>query len=97
MPRLRNLSRDRLGNVALQRQQVLRIALVLFRPELTLAARVDQLHGDANAITGRADAAFDHVAHAEVSADFVGSFGGLLELHRRCSSDDAETRRIHPA
>ena len=87
----RDLAGNGLRNVALKRQQVHRVALVLFGPELTLALGVDQLHGNADAAAGPPQASREQVAHAQVGTNLVGSFGGLLELHRRLPGDDSQT------
>src|SRR5262245_15184085 len=89
----RDLTGNGLRNFALKRQQVQRVALVLFGPELPLALRIDQLHGNADAASGPPQASREQVAHAQVGTDLSGSFGRLLELHRRLPGDDTQAWR----
>src|SRR6476661_1405835 len=91
----RDLASDGLRDFALKRQYVLRVALVLFRPELTFAPGFYELYCNSDAAPGRSDAPLEYVAHAQLGTNPVGSLGGFLELHGRRPCDDPETRRIH--
>jgi hypothetical protein len=89
-----NLSGDRLRHLALKRQQIVYVALVLLPPEVALSPRFYQLSGNSDAGPGRPNAALDQVAHAQLGTNRLGAFDGLLELHGR---GDPETRWIHSA
>ena len=59
-------------------------AVVGFRPQVLVALGVDQLGGDAQAVAGAADAAFQHVPHFQRVGDRGDAQGLLLaELERR--------------
>ena len=42
--------------------------IVTFRPDVAAAGRVDELAGKPNAVAGLANAAFQHVTHAQFAA-----------------------------
>ena len=65
---------DRPGNLVLNSEDVLQLAVVTLRPTVSAGNSIDELGADADAITGAADAAFEDVAHAELAADlpYVG-------------------------
>ena len=62
---------DLLGDVVLHREDVVQLAVVLLGPDVLAAPGVDQLAGDAQPPAGRAHAALQHVAHAEVARDLA--------------------------
>jgi len=63
---LRDLPDDRFGDFALQRQHVSRVPLVLFCPEVTLVLGFYQLHGDADAASGRPYTPLEKVADTKI-------------------------------
>jgi hypothetical protein len=75
LPRLGGLERDVQGlgdalrDVALDREHVGQVAIVILGPEMGLTAYVDQLRGDAQAVAGLLDAALEKVAHVERETD----------------------------
>ena len=59
------------GNLVLDGEDVGEIAVVAVGPEWPPVLPVDQLGGDAHAVAGLADAAFEHVGHAERPGDLL--------------------------
>ena len=60
---------DGFSDLILHREDVGEITVVAFGPNVVAALGLDQLRGDADAIAGLAQAAFQHVAHPEFSSD----------------------------
>ena len=67
-----------LGDLVLQLEDVVERAFETVGPQMRAGGRVDELPGDANAVRGLADAAFQHVAHAELAADLLHVDGAAL-------------------
>src|SRR5580765_8198717 len=61
----RDVLRDRFGDFALQRQHVSHLTLVLFGPDVRLMSGFYQLHGDADAASGRPYTPLEKVAHTK--------------------------------
>ena len=59
---------DRRGHLVLDGEDVLELAVVALGPDMPVGLRVDQLHGDADAVAGLAHAAFDHVLRRRARA-----------------------------
>ena len=57
------------GDLVLQVENILERAVETVRPQMRAGRGVDQLPGDADLVAGLADAAFEHVADAELAAD----------------------------
>ena len=53
---------DRLGDLVLQREDVVEVAVVALGPDVAAGRAVDELRGDAHAVAGFAHAAFEHVS-----------------------------------
>ena len=68
---------DLLHHLVLDGEDVGQLAVVALGPQMAAARGVDELRGDAHAVAGLADAAFEHEAHAELAAD-------LLHLRPTC-------------
>ena len=60
---------DRLGDLVLDRENVVEVAVVALGPHVVAGRAVDQLGGDPHPAAGLADAAFEHVADAELARD----------------------------
>jgi hypothetical protein len=79
---LLDLRRDRTDNVGrdfvLQVKNIFKAAVETVRPQMRAGQGIDQLPGDANLVTSLADAAFEHIAHAELSADLFDIDGLAL-------------------
>jgi len=60
---------DVVRDLVLKDEQVGQVAVVFFRPEVPAARGIDELRSDAHAVGGAADAAFEHVANAELASD----------------------------
>ena len=58
---------DGRGHLVLDREDVLELAVVALGPDVGIGFRVDQLHGDAHATGGFANAPFHHVIDPELA------------------------------
>jgi len=85
--------RHSLGDLVLQREDVGKIAVVALGPDVLAALGLDQLRGDADAIAGFAQAAFEHIAHTELASDLLHIDRAALVAEGRIARDD-EQRRI---
>jgi len=61
--------RDPARDLVLQREQVADVAVEALGPEMRVGRGVDQLGVDANPVPRSLDTAFQHVTHAELTAD----------------------------
>jgi hypothetical protein len=52
------------GDFVLDREDLIDITIVAFRPDVIACLRVNKLRGNANPVATSAHTAFDHVAHA---------------------------------
>src|SRR5437764_1080623 len=62
---------DALGDAILELEHVLDRAVEVVGPEMTARRDIDQLAGDAHPGPCLADAALEHVAHAELAPDLL--------------------------
>ena len=85
---LRDRADDVLGDPILKLEDVVERALIALGPEMAARLRVDELSGDAHAVRRLADAAFEHIAHAQVAAD-------LLHIARPALVGEARIARDH--
>ena len=60
---------DRPGNLVLNNEDILQLAVVTLSPTVSAGNGIDELSADADAITSATNAAFEDVAHAEFAAD----------------------------
>ena len=77
-------------DLVLKVEDVGRIAVVAFRPEVDAGLGVDQLGVDADAPAGLAHAALDHVAHAELAGHLAHVERLALVGEGRIAGDDQE-------
>src|SRR5205814_8033712 len=75
------------GDLILNRENVFYCTVVSLGPQMTSCARLNQLSGDAEAIAGFSDAAFEDVTHAELAADLFDIDGVALVGEAGVSSD----------
>ena len=68
-------------DLALNHQQVFRIAVILMRPEVGLVARLDELRGDANLSRITPDAAFEHILHARFAGNLLQWLPAIFVVH----------------
>ena len=87
-------SGDRARDLVLHVEDVLQLAVVALGPELEAVARVDQLHGDADAVARAAHAALEHRRDAELVGDRRADRRRLSERERRRARRDAQTRQL---
>ena len=85
------LGDHRVRDVRLNREDVVERAVVDFRPQVRIACRIDQLRGDADALPGTADAAFEHRRDVELLRDRRYVDVLALEEERRSARCDAQS------
>ncbi len=85
------LFRDRPRDLAVQGQDVRKLAVVVVPPKVTVATRVDQLYGCAYTVSGTHDRALDDPIYTELPRDLREWLAYFLVLHDRGSRDDART------
>src|ERR1700731_2610065 len=76
------------GDLVLNRKDVFERAVVALGPEMMAARRVDKLRCDAHARASLSHAAFEHVAHAEIAADFAHVCRFAFVSERPIARDD---------
>src|ERR1700730_19441131 len=69
-----------LGEISLNCKDVSQIAVVIFRPNMLVVVRVDQLHAHTDAIASPADAAFQKRTYSECFPDFAGVAQGIATI-----------------
>src|SRR6185369_4498512 len=69
---------DRSGHFVLDREDILELAVVAFGPDMPVGMRVDELHGDTDAIADLAHAAFEDIFDAELACDLLHLYGFAL-------------------
>ena len=81
------------GDLVLQREQIARIALEPLGPDMRVGRGVDQLGRDSNPLARALNAAFEHIAHAELSPDLLRADplsligkGRIARDHKTCSN-----------
>src|SRR3954466_16361780 len=79
---------DPLSNLILHRENVADVPVITFRPHVGAALGLDQLGTDAHAVRSFADATFQNVAHAKLSAY-------LLYVHCPAPIDEARVTGDH--
>ena len=85
------------GDLVLEREDVLQVAVVALGPDVVVGFGIDQLHRDAHPVAGLAHAAFDDVLHAELARDLLHVHRLALVLERGVARDDeqvAEARQV---
>ena len=70
------------GDIVLDGEDVIESAVIALRPDMRAAGGIDQLRGDANAVSALADAAFQDISHAEL-------LGRLPHVDRLALVDEA--------
>src|SRR5207249_11784425 len=74
----RKSGNDRAGDLVLDGEDILQLAVVAFGPDVPISLRIDQLHGDTDAITDLAHAAFEDILDAELACDLLHLYGFAL-------------------
>ena len=85
---------DRLGDLVLHREDVGKLAVVSFGPEMAAGRDVVELRGDTHAIAAPPHAAFEHVAHAELARDLVHVHRAALVDEGGVARDDEEPAQL---
>ena len=86
----RDLPRHGLGQLALQAEHVLELAVVAVGPERLVAARGDELHADAHAVADEQRRALEDRVDVQLARDLGERLRGPLVLHRRGARDHAQ-------
>src|SRR5436305_1959192 len=79
-----NLFSNVARNFTLQIKYVANIALILFRPEVLIAGRVDQLRGDADLVAGAQYLAFDYSIDLQLLRNLRQRLGSRFVFRPRC-------------
>src|SRR5258708_32858510 len=82
--------RYRLGDLVLDREDIGEIAVVTLGPDVVAGFGLDQLRGDADAVAGFTQAAFEHVAHAKLAPDLLHVHRVTLVSEARVAGDDEQ-------
>ena len=84
---------DRTGDLVLDGEDVLEVAVEALRPKMKAAGRIDQLGIDPDAIGHPPDAAFEHITYLQVLRDLPGRRRPSLVLEGRVArvTDKAES------
>src|SRR5882724_1769827 len=89
-----DFSRDLLCYFALQGQNVTEVAVVFFGPKMLICTGINQLCGDADAISGANYGAFDHRIRMQLLRDFLqGELGPFVALDGGVRND-AQVRNL---
>ena len=78
----------RQGHLVLQRKDILDLTVITFGPNLRPGRRVGQLTGDAQVVSGLANASFKNVTHAELASDLFDIDSFALVGEARIAGDD---------
>jgi hypothetical protein len=70
--------RHRLTDLVLHREDVGEVAVVALGPDVVAGLRLDQLSGNADAVAGFAQAAFEDIAHTQFAPDLLHIDGAAL-------------------
>ena len=81
---------DTLGNPVLQLEDILQIAIETVRPEMGARRGIDELAGDAKLVATAADAALQHVGHAELLPNLADIDRSALVGERGVAGDDEQ-------
>ena len=85
---------DGLGDLVLHREHIGELAVVAFGPDVAAGCDVVELRGDPHPVAFLADAAFDHVADAELLGDLLQVDRLALVDERRVAGDDEEPAQL---
>jgi hypothetical protein len=89
-----NLIRDLPRDLALQRQEILQLAIILASPHVRLVLRLDELGRDSDVVGVPADAPFDDVLHAELAPDLIQRRLAALVTHHGSARDHSQVPGI---
>ena len=78
---------DLAGYLVLQREQILGIMVETLGPDMQAGLGIDQLGIDPDSLARAADAALQHIAHAELAAD-LANIERLLPIGQRRDARD---------
>jgi hypothetical protein len=79
---------DAARHLFLDGEHILQRPVIALGPQMVAGGRIDQLGGHPHPVSGLADAALDHVAHAQLSPD-------LLNIHRLALVGEGAVARDH--
>ena len=82
------------SDLVLDGKHVLQLSIVALGPTVSAGDGVDELRGDADAIASAANAAFEHVADAELAADLpdIDRLALVLKAELRAMTNSSENR-----
>jgi hypothetical protein len=83
-----NLVGDRVRDLALEREDIGKAALVALCPQAPVAGDVHQLHCDSHSVADPQRRSLDYAIHAQVPREFGQWWMGSLESHCRSARND---------
>ena len=84
----------RSGDLALDGEDILQLAVVRLGPKRAPIGRIDQFGDDPHSVALFAHAAFEQVRHAQFFANCPAVVGLAFEQERRAAADDLETGNL---
>ena len=87
-------SNDLLRQLVLHREDIRELAIKAVGPDVRAARGIDELAGNAHPVARLADAAFQHVTHAEVAADLLHVDRLALVGKARVACDHVQLRQL---
>ena len=87
---------DGARHLCLQREDVMQLALVTLRPQVSRIAHPDQLRCNTHPTSGAPHAALQKMRNTEFPPDLLRRLGGRLVLHGGGARDHAELLRVEP-
>ena len=94
---MRDRADDALGDPILKLEDVVERAFIALGPEMAAGRCIDELSGNAHAVRRFADAAFQHIAHAQVAADLLHIDGPALVGEARIARDHEQPAYVRQA
>src|SRR5262245_60268900 len=76
--------------LVLEREDVVKRAVVTIRPDMTAGFRFDELSGNTHSVRHSADASLEHVAHAKLAPGLLHVDGFALIGKARIAGDDKQ-------
>ena len=88
------LSHDGLGELTLQRKQVINRALIVLRPDLRVSSGIDEPHINSNPLAGSLYGSFKHTRNSQGSADLARILFGSPVMFNSRSANNLQVRDL---
>src|SRR6516164_8651642 len=83
---------DAAGDLVLHGEQIARVAVEALGPHMHVGISINELSVDANLVPGSTYTSFQHIAHAQLSADLLRVYRLLLIGERAVARDHEQAR-----